>query len=73
MYYLGSKNEDGFVTTAIKLCYPMLTKKMDHITTPAMWQEFNITKKPQTIMLRCLSSFFGTRLVVPGYCIDKLE
>ena len=44
MYYLGSKNEDEFVTTAIKLCYPMLTKKIDHITTPAMWQESNITK-----------------------------
>ena len=24
-------------------------------------------------MLRYLSNFFGTRLVVPEYCIDKLE
>ena len=32
MYYLGNKNEDEFVTTAVKLGYPMLTKKMDNIT-----------------------------------------
>ena len=41
MYYLGNKNEDEFVTTAVKLGYPMLTKKMDNITA-AMWQESNI-------------------------------
>ena len=32
MYYLGNKNEDEFVTTAVELGYPMLTKKMDNIT-----------------------------------------
>ena len=32
MYYLGSKNEDEFVATVVKLGYPMLTKKMDNIT-----------------------------------------
>ena len=36
MYYLGSKNEDGFVTTAIELGYPLFTKKIDHITTAIM-------------------------------------
>ena len=39
MYYLGSKNEDEFVSTAVKLGYPMLTKNMDSITAAAMWQE----------------------------------
>ena len=39
MYYLGSKNEDEFVATAVKLGYPMLTKKMDNITAAAMRQE----------------------------------
>ena len=37
MYYLGSKNEDEFVSTAVKLEYHMLTKKMDNITVAAMW------------------------------------
>ena len=46
MYYLGSKNEDTFVTTAVKLGYPMLTKNIDHITPATMWQEFNICKTP---------------------------
>ena len=36
MYYLGSKNEDEFVDTAVKFGYPMLTKKMDNITAAAM-------------------------------------
>ena len=37
MYYLGNKNEDEFVTTAVKLGYPILMKKMDKITSAAMW------------------------------------
>ena len=37
MYHLGNRNEDEFVTNAVKLGYPMLTKKMDNITDPAMW------------------------------------
>ena len=45
MYYLGSKNEYEFVATAVKLGYPMLTKKMDNITAAAMWQKSNISKK----------------------------
>jgi len=72
MYYLGSKNEDEFVATAVKLGYPMLTKKMDNITAAAMWQESNISKKSQRIVLRYLSNYFGSRLVVPEYCIDEL-
>ena len=36
MYYLGSKNEDEFVSTAVKLGYPMLTKKMDGMIAVAM-------------------------------------
>ena len=32
IYYLGSKNEDEFVSTAVKLGYHLLTKKMDNIT-----------------------------------------
>ena len=36
IYYLGSKNEDEFVTTATKVGCPMLTKKMDHIAAATM-------------------------------------
>ena len=36
---LGNKNEDECVTIAVKLGCPILTKKMDHITADAMWQE----------------------------------
>ena len=72
MYCLGSKHEDEFVSTAVKLGYPMLTKKMDNITAAAMWQKSNISKKSQRIVLRHLLNFFGSRLVVPEYCIDKL-
>ena len=49
MYYLGSKNEDEFVATAIKLGHPMLTKKMDNITAAAMCQESNISKNPKEL------------------------
>ena len=72
MYYLGNKNEDVFVTTAIKLGYPMLTKKMDNITAATMWQESKISLTSQRIILRYLSNLFGSRLVVPEHCIDKL-
>ena len=73
MYYLGSKNEDEFVTTAVKLGCPMLAKKIDHITTAAMWRESNISKKSQRIVLRYLLNFFGARLVVPVFYITGYE
>ena len=72
MYYLGSKNEDEFVSTAVKLDYPTLTKKINNITVAAIWQESNISEKSQRIVLRHLSNFFGIRSVVPEYCIDEL-
>ena len=43
---------------------------MVHITTAAMWQKLNISKQSQRIVLRYLSNIFGTKLVVPKYCID---
>ena len=61
MYYLSNKNEDKSYSTAVKLGYPILTKKMDNI---------NLTS--QRIILRCLSNFFGSWLVVLEHCIDKL-
>ena len=72
MYYSGTKNEDEFVATTVKLGYPVLTQKMDHITTAAMWQIMNTSKRSQRIVLRYLPNFFGSRLVVPEYCIDEL-
>ena len=36
IYYLHNNNKDEFVTTAVKLGYPILTKKIDHITAAAM-------------------------------------
>ena len=56
IYYLGSKNEDAFVSPAVKLGYPMLTKKMDNILV-AILQESNDSKKSQRIVLRYLSFF----------------
>ena len=44
MYYLGSENEEKFVSTAVKLGYSMLTKEMDDITAATMCQESNIQK-----------------------------
>ena len=72
MYYLGNRNEYEFATTAVKLGYPMLTKKMDNITAATMWQESNISLTSQIIILIYLSNCFGSRLVVLEYCIDKL-
>ena len=72
MYYLGSKNEDEFVSTAVKLGYHMLTKKTDNITATVMWQVSHISKRSQRIVLRYLSNFFVSRLVVLEYCIDEL-
>ena len=54
MYYLGTKNEDDFFSTAVKLGYYMLTKKIDHITAAAMWKESNLFKKFHKIVLRYL-------------------
>ena len=36
IYYLGSKNEDEFITPAVKLGYLIVTKKIDNITTAIM-------------------------------------
>ena len=72
VYHLGNKNEDEFVSTAIKLDYLMLTKKMDNITAAVMCQESNISLTYQRIILRYLSNFFGSRLVGSEHCIDKL-
>ena len=59
IYYLGNRNEDEFVTTAVKLGYPMLTKTIDNITAADMWQESNISLTSQRIILRYISNFFG--------------
>ena len=39
IHYFGSTKEDGFISTAVKLDYRVLTKKMDHITAAAICQE----------------------------------
>ena len=61
------KNENEFVTTANKLGYPILTKKVDQITAAAIWQESNISKKLERVISRHLSNCFSTRLLVPEY------
>ena len=45
---------------------------MDEISAAAMWQESNISRKFQRIIIRHLSLFFGKRLIVPEYCITEL-
>ena len=52
IYYLGSRNEDEFISTTVQLGYLMSIKKMDHTTAVAMWQQSNISKKSQRIVLR---------------------
>ena len=54
MYYLGSINEDGFFSTAVKLGYPILTQKMNNTTAVSMWQASNIRKKSKRVVLKCL-------------------
>ena len=71
MCYFGTNNKDEFVSTVVKLHYHMLTKKIEHITAVAMWQESNISKKSQRIVLRYLSNFVGARLVVLEHYIDE--
>ena len=42
IYYLGSKNEDEFISTTVKLAYLMSIKKMNHTTVVTIWQQLNI-------------------------------
>ena len=72
MYYLGRKFEDEFLSVTIQLGYPILSQKRDEISATTMWQESNISKKAQGIIVRHLSDFFGKRLIVPEYCITEL-
>ena len=72
MYYLGKKFEDEFIYVAIKLGCPIFFQKMNKISAAAMWQESNISRKAQRIIVRHLFDFFGKRLIVPEYCIIEL-
>ena len=45
---------------------------MDAVTAAAMWQEANVSKRLQRIVLRYLASQFGRRLIVPQIEIDTL-
>jgi hypothetical protein len=70
--YLGSAFEDEYVATAETLGYPITSKKMPSEHAAAMWQEANIARRAQRTILRHLSSYFGSRLVVPEAEITKL-
>ena len=72
MYYLGETFEGEFLSVTIKLGYTILSQEMDRISAAAMWQESDLTKKFQRIILRHLTHFFGKRLIVSEYCITKL-
>ena len=72
LQYLGKTYDNEFMLTALKLGYPIVRDKMDKITAAAMWQESNVSKKSQRVILRYFSNFFGSRLVVPEHCIDEL-
>ena len=69
MYYLGRKFEDDFLSVAIKLGCPILSQKMNEIRTAPTWQESNIPRKAQRIIVHRLSDFFGKRLIVTEDCI----
>ena len=56
--YSGSNFEDQFLSVAIKLGYPILYQKMDELSSALMWQELNISRKDQIIIVRHLSDFF---------------
>ena len=57
LYHLGSKKGDEYVSTAGKLGYPMLTKKMDNITAAAIGQESNISQKNRRNCIKIFINF----------------
>ena len=72
IYYLGKSFEDEFLSVAIELGYPILSQKMDEISAAAVWQQSNISRKAQRIIVRHLFDFFGKWLIVLEYCIIEL-
>jgi hypothetical protein len=50
--------------------YPIFSKKMDAATACAMWQEPNVSRKSQRMILRYLAAEYGCRLVVPEAEVD---
>eukprot|EP00978_Attheya_sp_CCMP212_P025588 scaffold82537_cov26-Attheya_sp.AAC.1 len=72
LQHFGSNFQDEFVSVAESIGYPVTTKVMDPATAAAMWQESNCSKRAQRIITRYLRTFFGARLIVPEYRIDKL-
>ena len=48
---LGQKYEDRFILVAVKLGYPIYSKKMDKDTAHAMWEEANVNLKSQRVIL----------------------
>ena len=72
IYYLGKTFEDKFLSVAVELGYPILSQKVDEISSADMWLVSNVTTNAQRIIVRYLSHFFGNRLIVPESCITKL-
>lgn len=70
--YLGSKNEDELVSTVLKLGYPILTKNRSYncYCNVVKIKHFQKISKNS---IEIFFNFFGTSLVAPEYCIDKLE
>ena len=60
IYYLGKKFEDKFLSVAIELGYPILSQKVDEISSADMWQASNVTTNAQRIIIRYLSHFLAT-------------
>ena len=55
IYYFGKKFEDKFLSVEIELGCPILSQKMDEISTAAIWQASNVTINAQRIIVRHLS------------------
>ena len=69
---MGKKFEDDFFSVAIELVCLILSQKIDESSVATIWQASNVTKNAQRIIVRHLSDYFGSRLIVPESCMTKL-
>jgi hypothetical protein len=70
LHHLALNYKDQVVHVCRKMGYPALFKKMDAATACAMWQEANVSRKIQRMILRYLAAEYGCRLVVPKAEVD---
>lgn len=63
MKRLGQIHEDEFIKVCSQLGLAIGTKRMDHDTSHAMWEEANVNSRSQRTILRYLHGTFGKRSI----------